>query len=106
MPRMVRFGMFLSEDEHAAFAREADGGHPSVASWVRGACNERVKRHESRLPRSPDVPRPARFEMRLDELEHARYLVEVAEEQRESLAEWVRDVCNARLRRPSRRAAG
>lgn len=103
---MVRFGMYLSENESAAFAREAEGGHPSVASWVRGACNERVKRHETKLPRSPSALRPVRFEMRLDVLEHARYLVEVEQEGRGSLAEWVRDVCNARLRRPSRRAVG
>jgi len=106
MARMVRFSMYLSKPEHAAFEHEAlEGGYPNVASWMRGACNERVRKHETNLPRSVGELRPVRFEMRLDEVEHAKYQVEVGEEKRASLAEWVRDVCNAKVKRAARRAA-
>jgi len=105
MSRMVRFGLYMSEAEFATFEREAmEAGYPSIASWMRGACNERVRRPNTLLPHSAECLRPVRFEMRLAESEHAKYQVEVKEESCASLAEWVRDVCNAKAQRAALKA--
>jgi hypothetical protein len=105
MSKMVRFEMYMSETEHATFEHEAlEAGLPNIASWMRGACNERLRKHEAVLPHSADSLRPVRFEMRIgNEEKHAEYLAAVEKEERSGLAEWVRDVCNAKARRSARR---
>jgi hypothetical protein len=55
-PRGVRLEVRLTEEEHANYLRESrEEGHPTIASWIRGVCNARVRKSPRSASENPPI---------------------------------------------------
>jgi hypothetical protein len=49
--RNVRLEIRLTPEEHANYERQSrEEGHPTIASWIRGVCNARVRKSNASEP--------------------------------------------------------